>query len=442
MIHFLITRKWIISFICHRVPQDGTGWIMRRWILEILAACLMVSCSAIDVFEPSETLGTGRPRSKVLVSEAGRRGHEDSTENQGTGFRKDTVLYVSALEFPEGYDWHRDSAYLGSGASIVLYRNGERVMTIPTGAANAVGTGADMHHIIQGHIVTEYCGSAGTVVKLDGKEIFRSPQTEYIKGLLMDGDRLVSLTQRKNGKGFVYRCGDSVVMERSIGELIGALGTDNYFSSGALYQDKGNVCFAYRSPDNAVLVEDGVERAVPCKGDLLDLRRIGGSTCLLESDGDRLLFTVGDRSRNLGSSFTSTRRGCHISVSAGEPVALCLFDSKYGTSTSEIHQVDRAIRKLMGIHTLIPSEDGLWYISHAPSQWLSITGPEDRTVRHETAYLWMGVQACCYAGHKVVVGATPYGAEAFPEIIRGEKRERLEVNGFITGVSSVINHPS
>lgn len=417
---------------------------MKREIIELLGAVMLTSCTAIDIFEPARTLGTGKARSEVLASSGNGRADHNTVPSYdpGSGFRKDTALYVSALEFPDGYDWRKDTAYLRSGVSIILFRNGERVMTLPAGTAEGIGTGADMHHIIQGHLVTEYCGSNGTTVKMDGKEVFRSTQQEMLRGLLMDGDKLISLSQRRNGNGFVYRHGGSVILDRSNGELIGNLGDDIHFSSGALYLDKGCICFAYRSSDNAILVEDGVEKTVPCRGDILDLRRIGGSTCLLESEGSQLLFTVGDRSRDLGSSYITARRGCHISVAGSEPVALCQFDSRYGTASSEIHQIDKALRKLMGIHAIVPCDGGFGYISHDPAQWISITGIDSGTTRYEEPYLWMGIRACCSIGSRIVVAATPYMAGGVPEIIKDGKKERLELNGFVTGVSSVINHPS
>lgn len=415
---------------------------MRRKILEALAMLSMASCSTIDMFEPVGTLGTGLSRNTVLVSKNGRKEHGDPGGGNGAGFRKDTALYISVLEFPKSYDWRKDSAYLRSGAEVVLYRNGERVLKLPTGPADDIGTGADMHHIVEGHLVTEYYGSHGTVVKLDGKEVFRSSQPEVLRGLLMDGEELVSLTQKRDGKGFVYRKGKTVLMERSNGDLIGALGDDTYFTSGALAMDNRSICFAYRLPDGAVFVEDGNERAVACNGDLIDIRRIEGNHCILEREGDHLRFSVGDRSRAIGSSYNMIRNGCHISVIGDEPAALCLLDNRYGSSTTEVQMVDRAVRILMGIHTIVPCDGGFGYVSHDPSSRIEITGNEGNASRNEGAYLWMGAKACCSIGGQIIVGATPYSTGGFPEVIRDGKKESLEVNGFVTGVSCVINHPS
>lgn len=413
---------------------------MRRMILEALAALMLASCAAIDPFEPTDTLGTGMSRNETLVSRSGRKEHGVPPGGTEPGFRKDTALYVSALEFPDGYDWRRDSAYIRSGAAIVLFRNGERVLELPTGTAEGIGTGADMHHIVQGHIVTEYYGSTGTTVRIDGKEVFHSSQFEVLKGLLMDGDRLLSLSQKR--KGFVYRKDGTVVMERSSGDLIGSLGEDLQFQGGALSSDGGHILFAYRSADGPVLVEDGMEKPVACNGELVDVRVVEGEPCILERDGDILRFSVGDRSRSIGNNYSTARRGCHISIVGGMPVALCFFDSRFGSATTEMHLVDRTLRILMGIHTVVPCGDGYGYITHDPSAWLNITDPDGNATRHDGRYLWMGTQACCSLGGGITVAATPYSEDAVPEIIRDGEKEKMDINGFVTAVSCVVNHPS
>lgn len=413
---------------------------MRRKIIEAATIAMLASCVSIDMSGPKETLGTGPSRNEVLLANGGRKEHGGHTEGSGSGFRKDTALYVSAIEFPKGYDWRKDTAYLRSGASIVLFRNGERVMTLPAGAYECIGSGADMHHIVQGHVVTEYYGNDGTTVKIDGKEVFHSSWFEVLRGLLMDGDKLLSLTQKKSG--FVYRRGGSVVMERSSGEIIGSLGDDHLFQGGALSSDNGCICFAYRSADGTVLVEDGLEKPVACNGEVIDIRRIDTETCLLEKEGDHLRFSVGDRSRTVGDSYHTIRSGCHISILGDEPVAICLFDNRFGTSSTEIHRVDKAVKLLMGIHTIVPCEDAYGYITFGASSGLSITGFDGDVTKLDGPYLWMGTRACGSLGGDMILAATPYSTGGVPVMIRNGKKEEINLNGFVTGVSCVINHPS
>ena len=134
--------------------------------LAALAVCLVFhSCDALDsLFDPVP--GHGRPRSAYLEG-GGQPSSHDKPSDDGS-----TAVYVTGVEFPDGYDWRTDSLYGVINASVVLYRDDERILTIPAGASEQVSPDPDMHHFLAGDLYTEYSDASGTTVKRNGVRLF------------------------------------------------------------------------------------------------------------------------------------------------------------------------------------------------------------------------------------------------------------------------------
>ena len=64
----------------------------------------------------------------------------------------DTVLYFSAVRYPDGYDWQRDSAYGSVPFELILYRDDAPALTLAWDAEACFGPDPDRHHLLDGHL--------------------------------------------------------------------------------------------------------------------------------------------------------------------------------------------------------------------------------------------------------------------------------------------------
>ena len=62
--------------------------------------------------------------------------------------RLDTAIFMTAVSFPEDYDWRRDTSLGNVRGSIELYRNGEKILSVPAGSGSRVSLDPDLHHLV------------------------------------------------------------------------------------------------------------------------------------------------------------------------------------------------------------------------------------------------------------------------------------------------------
>ena len=147
------------------------------------------------------------------------------------------VCYVTALDYPDDYDWRADREKGSVKCSLVVFADGLPMMKIPVGDAYEVSSDPDMHRMIEGHLYTDYSTYSETVIKRDGKTVLRYPGREMICGILVEGDTLYTLGHPRQGDGFTFRKNGETVLERSSGRTF-----------GRLHFDCGNICFAFTEP--------------------------------------------------------------------------------------------------------------------------------------------------------------------------------------------------
>ena len=189
-----------------------------------------------------------------------QKGSGAGSDSPGTALA-DTVIWVSALEFPESYDWRKDSSYGAVDARLLLFRNGIRVLEIPA-RGNA---SPDGHHIIGGHLFSEYYDSGGNTRFLrDGTEYLKVQGKRSLAGLLEKDGTTYRVITTYGLPGFTLYKDTDVMLVKDRGKLQGEFGEPQYAGTGALYEDNGHVVLCYSvgsSPGcNWYIVEDGVER--------------------------------------------------------------------------------------------------------------------------------------------------------------------------------------
>lgn len=147
------------------------------------------------------------------------------------------VTYVTAVEYPEGYDWRSDVEKGSVKCSLVVYADGVPMMKVPAGDEYEVSSDPDMHRMSEGHLYTDYSTDSETVIKKDGKEIMRYQGREMICGLLTDGNDVYTLGHPRKGEGFSFRKNGEILVGRDCGR-----------SFARLYRDGRSICFAFSEP--------------------------------------------------------------------------------------------------------------------------------------------------------------------------------------------------
>ena len=148
-----------------------------------------------------------------------------SSHEPGSGRRTDTTaapppgghVYLTAVRFPDGYAWDLDTCAVDGEVWIDLYRDGERVRSLPAGAS----VHPDMHRYRDGHVYADWSTDTETVVTREGAELFRFDGREAIRGFLVREDGVHTLGQDRDGSGFTYRVDGRILYRSETGIVLG-----------------------------------------------------------------------------------------------------------------------------------------------------------------------------------------------------------------------------
>ena len=146
-------------------------------------------------------------------------------------------MYVTAFEYPEGYDYIRDTLH-GAGATISLYRAGEKVLSMP-----ADGLSPDECRVVGGRLYTPGRYGGATGISCDGEPLLRYDGEESLVGIVSDGESLFTLGRSLSGAGFCCRKNGVEVFSSQKGVLVGPADGE-----GALRLDGDDCVFFYGQP--------------------------------------------------------------------------------------------------------------------------------------------------------------------------------------------------
>ncbi len=299
---------------------------------------------------PDPGLFPGRDRSRTEEWPRIRKDGLDTDETRPP----DTLVYVLAVEYPESYDWERDTASGSAECRLSLYLGKEQILSLKAGAVEGISPDPDMARIRDGHLYTDFSTDTETLIKKDGVELFRYSGRESIRGFLVRGDHVHTLGQSRSGSGFSYRIDGKEIFRRDIGTVLGD-GDHPGFDGGALWEEDGRICFSFVRKETegltVFLVADGeVEREDRLPGTVLvhDQRRIGGVLYRVENrkgGQPNPVIVSGDRER-YGLPFAGTaarkcliyRNGKDISVTGyfrinGEDLPYYWIDGSWKPAT-------------------------------------------------------------------------------------------------------------
>ena len=214
----------------------------------LMAGLLPVGCERLDTpFGRS----SGRGGSGVA--------QHDSSAVQRTD-APDTVCWTAVVKVPDGYDWHRDTLAGRFSGELLLYRGSQPCLHIPLDGTVPVGPDPGTHHIIRGHLYTEYSSGGALHILRDGVPLLHLHGEGFLKGLLLreDGSLWTLACTPVDGSLSLCRNGETVV-RIAHGSAVGGIGEGR----PALYEDAGHICFSYTEGGNFFAVTDGGIVPVP-----------------------------------------------------------------------------------------------------------------------------------------------------------------------------------
>lgn len=148
-----------------------------------------------------------------------------------------STTYVTAFDYPDGYDWRLNQEKGSVRCSLVVFADKKPVLKVPVGDVYCVSDDPDMHRVIDGHLYTDYATDDRTIIKKDGKPYISYEGRESIVDMCVYKDSVYTLGQKRNEKGFSYRVNGRIVLERESG-----------YPFGRLVCSTGDMSFAFAEP--------------------------------------------------------------------------------------------------------------------------------------------------------------------------------------------------
>lgn len=343
----------------------------------------------------------------------------------------DTVLYCSAVRFPDDYDWQRDTAYSSVPFELLLYRDGTPVLTLAWDPEACFGPDPDRHHLLGGHLYTERMSGAQTRVGRDGEELFHFDGREFLVGLLPDGDDLYTLSRKTaaNG-GFSYRKNGVVLLESDGGKPFGDLSDPSYSPTGALYRNGGAIVFCYQEGAEIRLVRNGVAETLKdpyLPGTVLDCKLRDGRETLLQAACCGVLLRTG-------------RIWFH---EAGSAVTGYFFAGRIrGFSGWMDGLTDTFPRQLcQGEAVLYYGPEGAFAVAADAAGQVRWYGP-DGAGSAELPARFFSPKCATPAGGRLVLALTPLDASLPPRLVWGTRERQICVNGYVSAVAVELSLPA
>lgn len=414
---------------------------MKKISETVCIALLFVSGAACNLLDKHDG-GTSRNQT----------GRSDSTQTGGgEASLYDTVIYAAGVRFPDGYDWQIDTMAEREKGELVLLKNEEVIASVPVGYNNNISADPDMFRIAEGHLFTDFSSTNQTIIKCDGKELFRYDSREQMCGFAVSGNDVWTLGQDRSGDGGLsLRKNGQTVYAHPSGYIIGNL-SDTYNPRGALDFIDGEPVFFYY-----YIAQGALSRSVHCimvKGDketeieiprnftrILDAKVVEGVPLLAGQIGSsrNIISTV----RN-GAVVGFTLQGydkignCKIlPVSGGE---LLLYGECFYGGLVSGYICDRNGNNLFydiegRLIGLYASEGVDVILSCGENGADPAVTTNGRSKSISGRYLYISPKSAVLFDNKFYIGLNPAGGEG-PFIQVGNKKTPLNFNGFVSEIN-------
>jgi len=203
--------------------------------------------------------------------------------------KRDTVkvvreaILMSAVVYEDGYDWVCDTLYGDVQCRLQLMTEDSVLVSLPVGEEYGAASDPDMHRILDSALYDDWSAKDETIVRRDGKEVFRFSGREMLLDMVLDNGNIITLGASRSGGGFVLRRNGKVTAQ-----------SPDIFPATELYVDNGELCFSGVTKDNSwYLVADGKTTLVnhPSEEAIITrLRQFGGKTAITLQLGNSMVL--------------------------------------------------------------------------------------------------------------------------------------------------------
>ena len=410
---------------------------MKKSIVTALVS-MCVSCELLD-----QPLNMNISRLEAQAGHASRNGQEDASPS----WAPDPCLRVSAIRSRDGYDWRRDTAWDAGSCELALLRihkdrlfkagsahvagdeeSLEELVVVETGRMCRVSAEADLHHIIGGHLYTEYADSKGTTIGRDGKELLSWPERELLVGLAETPDGIYTLGHNRSGDGLTLRFNGIPLLMKGTGRAFGSFDSSTYGQTGALYEDDGKICCAYRQRTGSreeIHIVRGTDDRIICSSsgtETLDAKSIGGQDCMLINDAGTSMLRWGSMSSDIGQRGASPWVEGELAMIGGQLTALGTFRTANNAYACGLQNASERIIVSLGGGQIYLNGESLSFMGQAP--------PDE---------YYQPLRRCGTAlGTDMILVLTPRNGGT-PELHWGGRTAALEIDGYLSGIAVEID---
>ena len=353
----------------------------------------------------------------------------------------DTAVFVSAVIVPEDYDWRRDSLYGAVPCEICFFRNGAPQFSFRTGSI--ASSSPDTHHILDGHLYTEYAPADGTVICRDGVELFRYPQREMLKGLLVRGKDVYTLGRSMDAGGFCYRRNGEVLLRQDEGEPFGDFSNPTYGRNGALYEYEGEICFCFKTSSACYKVVSGTmsqERTGVSAFRIRDMRLMDQDVCYAADYSTTVLIFSGLSTYTLPSGMGWQSVGLFLR----DGMPWFMADSPSMTVCGPVDRTGQDNRDIRfpGSDNFLYMGRSRFYSARCDGGTLSLTDDAGKIMYIRDSTYFFGRNSVFCAGDEVFALINPRERRQTPSVWHGGKETEYGLNGYLTGVEVQVSPPS
>ncbi len=352
----------------------------------------------------------------------------------------DDIVYVTAMQYSDGYDWLSDTEKGEVKCSLVVYADGIPMMKIPVGDRYEVSSDPETHRMVKGHLFTDYVSGSETVIKKDGKVLIRYPGREMICGLAERGDGIYTLGHNLDGDGFSYRKNGAVLLERADGSSFGSLheyGDSLFFAFREPIASEGEARERYYCVINGNVSQTAVREDVK---KVLDVAVYRGKICyvaLLAGISAPVLVTHYGM-RALAMPLSSTMLDCRIMTGGDTLYIEGSFDRKGMKTTGGLWHADGSFSPFsygMTVASSCMDEDAICCVLNpSPPQMNGVIYKSGESFLMPEGFSVLGPRTSAVSGGFLHVGLSSLTGSN-PVLWRESQSIPLEINGFITSVS-------
>ena len=403
---------------------------MKGLLISICGLLLLQSCEKYSL--------TSHYRAQVLYNAGKERG--DLPGNVETP-KADTSVYVSAVIVPKEYDWRRDSLYGAVPCELQLLKDGIPQVSMNTG--KLASSSPDTHHLLDGHLYTEFVNPYGTVICRDGVELFHYPQREMLKGLLVRNGDVYTLGRTLDGGGFCYRCNGEIVSKQDAGEPFGDFSNPAYGRNGALYEYDGGVCFCFKTDTDCYQVADGVISPVDTPVSAFrvkDMRTFEQSVYYVADYTTSFLIFTPKRTYTLpsGSGWQS------VSLFEHDGVPWFLADSPMQTICRPVSQAEKELSgaTFFGEDNFIYEGQSRFYSARCGGGTLSIRDDEGQILYIRDSTYFFGRNSVFCLGDDAYALVNPRERDRPPSVWNKGRETKYSINGYLSGIEVMVSPPN